>query len=42
MEELVKWVVFVIYGGLYWIAMAAGVLMMVVVVAAIWDTLWRR
>lgn len=39
MQEVVKWAVFIIYSALYWMAMAAGVVMMIVVAAAIWDTL---
>lgn len=42
MNEILKWAVFIIYSGMYWITLAAGLVMTAIVVAAVWSTIRRR
>ncbi|GEM_PF-6438391 len=40
-NEVVRGIIFVVYSLLFWLAMAAGVLMTVVAVLAVWNS-WKR
>lgn len=42
MAGLLETIVFIIYSLLFWSAMVAGIVMMILVGMAVWNTLFRR
>nr|WP_290667976.1 hypothetical protein [Ardenticatena sp.] len=37
--EILRWLVFVVYSVLFWLAMASGVVMTIAVIRAVWEGL---
>ncbi|GAP62321.1 hypothetical protein ARMA_0744 [Ardenticatena maritima] len=44
MPEIVRWLIFIVYSILFWLAMAAGIVMSIAVVRAVWEAIrgWRH